>query len=71
MKSPAKRSISSPSQVPRKHSFLSCLRFTIVGSDALPSWIEAQSSNMSTAALRFLNSALALKNKEEKVKLFK
>jgi len=24
---------------------------TIVGSDALPSWAEAQSSNMSTAAL--------------------
>jgi len=47
------------------------LRGTIVGFDALPSWAETHSCNMSTVALRFLKSVLAHKNREEKIKQFK
>ena len=50
---------------------LSRLCNTNVGSDTLSSWAEAHSSNMSTAALRFLKSAPAHQNREEKIKLFK
>ena len=47
------------------------LHGTFVGSDTLPSWAEAQSSNMSTATLRFLKLASAHKNKKENIKPFK
>ena len=42
-----------------------------MGSDALPSWTETHSSNMSTAALRFQILAPAHKKQRKKVKPFK